>query len=214
MEENGSHLANCRWEECHWHSGAHPRTFPREIFWFSKVCRNPRALNYLPPLFPRKSEQRPDTSVFLLEGVDGGRSLITWSEKFLPRRVTLFNLRTTCVFLQDVCCGARTEIATALRAPPCGVRLAATLPRKLVGSPGGPWWIGWVVWPKRFVAVEEADVSAMFHLTLLRKRGYTEKKDKWWGRGGGFLLWCWASVLVFRSFARWCKWLEILDASS
>lgn len=71
MEENGSHLANCRWEECHWHSGAHPRTFPREIFWFSKVCRNPRALNYLPPLFPRKSEQRPDTSVFLLEGVAG-----------------------------------------------------------------------------------------------------------------------------------------------
>lgn len=68
MEENGSHLANCRWEECHRHSGAHPRTFPRDIFWFSKVCRNPRALNYLPPLFPRKSEQRPDTSVFLLEG--------------------------------------------------------------------------------------------------------------------------------------------------
>ena len=162
MEENGSHLANCRWEECHWHSGAHPRTLSERYFLIFKGLpkskSNKLSTSSVPPQIRTKTRH---LCVFLLEGGSwAGRSLITWSEKFLPSAASPFAIYAPCVFPKDVCCGARTEIATALhRMAPCGVRLAATLPRKLVGSPDGPWWIGWVVWPKRFVAVEEADAG-------------------------------------------------------
>ena len=154
--------------------------FPRDIFWFSKVCRNPRAINYLPPLFPRKSEQRPDTCVFFCWRGVAGRAE-AWSlgvrnfyqarrhplqsthPAFFPRTFAVEQGQKSpqhCTAWRH----AESDWPPRFRGSSWGVQTAHDGLDESYG-------------PKDLLLLKKP-MQAMFHLTLLRKHGSTEKKDK------------------------------------
>ena len=198
MEENGSHLANRRWEECHWHSGAHPRTFPRFFLIFKGVPKSNSS--NLPPLFPPQNPNKDQTPLFFSQGM----AAETWS----------FGVRNFCKALHPL---QSTHLSFSPRTfaveqgqkstQHCTCHTESDTPR------GGEWRVQTAhdgldesYGPKDLLLLKKP-IQAMFHL-LLPKVATQRKNEKWWGGGGV------GPVLVFRSFARWCKWLEIFNAGS
>ena len=184
--------------------------FPRDIFWFSKVCRNPRAIKYLPPLFPRKSEQRPDTCVFFCwRGWMGGQKLdhLEWENfyqapspfaiyaqpAFFPRTFAVEQGQKSpqhCTAWRH----AESDWPPRFRGSSWGVQTAHDGLDESYG-------------PKDLLLLKKPMFRQCF-TPVTSKTWFDRRKRQVVGEGWWFL------VVVFRSFARWCKWLEILDASS